>query len=556
MDRLLGLGTTIDRRRLLGGAGAGALGLTTVALIGCSSEGEEGTDVTPSSSATSSASASASATATADPNAPKRGGIALIDAVEPNFGLLVTSVTNVVATMQESMFDRLIRQGANFTPELSAAETYEWNDDFTKLTVKLKPGLEFHDGKPITADTIRETIEWFVSDKSGANQVKQPLSDVATNVIDDHTIEITTPEPRPWLDDTMTLMWIVDVETIDTIADAKVVNGSGPFKFKSYTPQVGYELERFEKYHVAEQPYLDGITAKILPDQSARDLAIQTGDIQWMRNVPFSSVKALTNDDNVSVQIVTPGGMSGVNTIGMVVDHPALADPRVRLAFAYALDVDQIASDWTDGIITEGWRWPWAPGSAGDRAARDAGVADAVSYDPEKAKGLLAEAGYDTGMTLPIQIPSIQDRTVFVQLVQSYLQDIGVNLDIQVMETAAFMDSFRKRELEALYFTPTSSASRMHPATMFNGNIMGQPNVSHVQTEAFSDFRAKVNVLDPHSAEGQANLAEFARLWSQDDPFMLAVVPNGNQVAARSELKNWQTVDDRATIPGEWWLDA
>jgi len=392
MNRLLGLDATIDRRRLLGGAGVGAFGLTAAALVGCSSDGDDGPGATASNSATSATSSTTSATATADPNAPKRGGIAVIDAVEPNFALLVTSVTNVVATMQESMFDRLMRQGANYAPELSAAEAYEWNDDFTKLTVTLKPGLEFHDGKSVTADTIRETIEWFVSDKSGANQVKQPLSDVATNVIDERTIEITTPEPRPWLDDTMTLMWIVDVETIDTIADAKVVNGSGPFKFKSYTPQVGYELERFEKYHVADQPYLDGITAKILPDQSARDLAIQTGDIQWMRNVPFSSVKTLTNADNISVQIVTPGGMSGVNTIGMVVDHPALADPRVRLAFAYALDVDQIASDWTDGIITEGWRWPWAPGSAGDQAARDAGVADAVSYDPEKAKELWAEA--------------------------------------------------------------------------------------------------------------------------------------------------------------------
>ncbi|MBK7327924.1 MAG: ABC transporter substrate-binding protein [Dehalococcoidia bacterium] len=446
-----------------------------------------------------------------------------------------------------SIWDTLIIQGADNRPRLALAEKFEMKPDFTGVNVKLRSGLTFHDGRALTAENVRYSIELFRADTT-TSQLKNPgklISDI--KIVDPLTLDISFSARRPWMEDYFALLPIVDEKTVAQAAQMKTINGSGPFKFASYTPNQGYELVRNENYWDTGKPYLDKIQGRIYSDTQARILALQTGELMHASQITPEMVKALRSSKDV---VVTDGGVGGSWYAGLVVDFPALKDTRVRQALTLAIDRKRIASEWGEGVI-QPQVLPW-PKESPAYIPEDEAL---LVYDPEKAKSLLKQAGAE-GITIPMDIG--QSREALAQFVQDDWKAIGINAQLNVGEYSAYLERFRTRKVNGgMFVSPFGFSDNMHPGTFFDfAQPVRIPNASHYQPDSYKNLLAKIAEIDPNSSEGKAVLREWNKLYLVDDPWMAPLAPNNTFFAMRKQVIARPDGARDAPPLSEVWIDA
>lgn len=531
-----------SRRRFLGAALGAGTGLAGLALVGC------GDDDNAKASQSTSTSGSPAASGSSSPAAkkPKRGGTLVVDSGEPTPDALVFAFNSTNYYLRYGIWDGLITQGADNRPRLMLAETFEMKPDFTGVHIKLRSGLQFHDGRPLTADDVKFSIEKFRAD-STTSQLKNPGKLInQITIVDPLTLDLTFSAPRPYMEDYFALLPIVDEKTIDQAPQMKVLNGAGPFKFVSYTPNQGYVMERNPNYWDQGKPYLDKIQGRIYADEQARILALQSGELMHANQVSPATVKAMKGNANVKVG---DGGVGGSWYAGLVVDYPALKDPRVRQALTMAIDRKRIASEWGEGVI-QPQVLPWPKTSPAYNAEDDA----LLQYDPEKAKSLLKQAGAE-GFNFPMDIG--QGREALAQFVQDDWKAIGVNAKINVTEYAAYLARFRAMKVETTFIAPFGFSDAMNPGTMFEfAQPVRIPNQSHYQPDSYKQMLAKLASTDPRSAEGKELLHTWNKLYLVDDPWIAPLAPNNKiYVMAKNVMALPDGARDAPTL-SEYWIDA
>ncbi|MGD9889813.1 MAG: ABC transporter substrate-binding protein [Dehalococcoidia bacterium] len=509
-------GTALGRRALLigGGALAGAAALT---LAGC------GGDDTESGSGSDSAGA-----AGADPavNSPKKGGTLVVDSGEPATDALIYAFNATNMYLRWAIWDNLIIQGVDNRPRMMLAEQFEMKPDFTGVHVKLRPGLTFHNGRPLTAEDVRFSIEAFRADKINS-QLKNPgrlITEIT--VADPQTLDITFAAPRPFMEDYFALLPIVDKDTLDQQPQMKVLNGAGPFKFVSFTPNQGYELERNPNYWDSGKPYLDKIQGRIYADDESRALALQSGELMHTNQASYAMVKRLKDVKDITIE---DGGVGGSWYAGLVTSFPAMSDPRVRRALTFAIDRRRIAEEWGEGVI-EPQMLPWPKESPAYLPEDEA----LLTYDPDQAKSLLKQAGAE-GITIPMDIG--QGREDIAQYVQDAWKAIGVNAQLNLSEYAAYLERFRSRKVEAMFVAPFGFSDNMHPATFFEfAQPVRIPNPSHYDTPAYRELLAKITEANPRSPQGKELFHQWNKLYLVDDPWMAPLAPNTAFFAMRKQV--------------------
>ncbi len=531
--------TPFGRRKMLSAAAGTGLGLAGLALTGC------GDDDDPDDSGGSANTPSGNTTPTV--KTPKKGGTLIVDAGEPAPDALVYAFNANNFYLRWAIWETLIIQGADNRPRLALAEKFEMKPDFTGVSIKLRPGLQFHDGRALTSDDVRFSIETFRAD-STTSQLKNPgklITEIKTP--DAVSIDITFSAPRPYMEDYFALLPIVDQKTVADAPKMKVLNGAGPFKFVSYTPNQGYVLERNPSYWDTGKPYLDKIQGKIYSDEQARALALQSGELMHASQVTPAIVKTLRGNKDVKV---TDGGVGGSWYAGLVVDFPALKDTRVRQALTYAIDRTRIAKEWGEGVISP-QVLPW-PKESPAYIAGDEGL---LTYDPEKAKSLLKQAGAE-GVTVPMDIG--QSREGLAQYVQDDWKAIGVNAQLNVSEYSAYLERFRTRKVDGgMFVSPFGFSDNMYPATFFEfAQPVRIPNASHYQPDTYKNLLAKIVETDPRSPAGQELLHQWNKLYLVDDPWMAPLAPNNTFFAMRKQVMAEPDGARDAPPLSEIWIDA
>jgi peptide/nickel transport system substrate-binding protein len=350
------------------------------------------------------------------------------------------------------------------------------------------------------------------------------------------------------MEDYFALLPIVDKETLAQHAQMKVLNGAGPFKFVSYTPQQGYVLERNPNYWDSGKPYLDRIQGKVYGDDETRVLALQTGELMHSTAVTEIAVKKLQGAKDVKVET---GGVGGSAYAGLVVNFPALRDVRVRQALTLAIDRQRIAKEWGEGLI-EPQVLPW-PKSSPAFSAEDEAL---LKYDPERAKSLLKQAGAE-GVTFPMDIGNLEERVTLAQYVQDAWKAIGANPQLNLSEYSAYLARFRARRVEAMWVATFGFSDSMHPATFFElAQPVRVPNPSHYDTPAYRDLLAKLFEADPRSPQGKELLHTWNKLYLIDDPWL---APAGGNVSFTAMRKNVVAPANGAQgrpPMGDVWIDA
>lgn len=315
------------------------------------------------------------------------------------------------------------------------AESYEISPDAQEITFRLRDA-KFHDGTTVTGKDVKASLERIIDPDSPAS-FRNELSIISEiEVIDDRTVKLKLSRPSVSMIHYLALpeASIVPVSWIEAFnADPNVAPiGAGPFKFVTWTRGQEIVTDRFADYYKEGKPYLDSVHYAFYGDENTRVNAIKSGDVDIIDYVPARELETLDADPNIRNER-TLGPFMGLqfNT-----QFEPFSNPLVRQAIAYAVDRDVIINTAFAGIGTPIYGIAIPDGYMGYSAEK----AEVFKPDLEKAKGLMAEAGYADGFTarmLSSAQYSFHQNTAIA--VQSELAKIGIKLTLDLPDWSSRM---------------------------------------------------------------------------------------------------------------------
>lgn len=304
------------------------------------------------------------------------------------------------------------------------AESYKNIDDKT-WEFKLKDGVTFQDGSKLTSEDVKYTLD-TIRDTSKKYKLASDFSFMQVEVIDDLNFRIITEEPFSGFLLRLNYVKIIPKAYVEKVGDeefaAKPI-GSGPYKFVSWSKDEKVVLEANDTYF-GGKPAIDKITYKVIPEAASRIAALESGEADIIANVPTSQIERLSSLENVKV-LSNPTTRVMFVGMNLVKDGP-LQNEKVRQALNYAVNKQALIEGVLDGNATQ-----IATISTPEYEGYDASV-EAYSYDPEKAKQLLAEAGYADGFSLQFSVTSgyLNGQDV-AQAIASQLGEVGITCTVQ-----------------------------------------------------------------------------------------------------------------------------
>lgn len=318
----------------------------------------------------------------------------------------------------------------------AVAESYELSEDKTTYTFTLREGVRFHNGEPVDTADVVYSIQRCADDTEGEPLVPA-LSAVKSITADDTTVIIALDQPNTEFLSYLTLAILP--EGYDQQDTAPV--GTGPFKFVSRAAQDNIVLERFEDYW-GTPAYLDRVTFKIMENADSIMVSLQSGAVDLFAHLTSVQAAQLGEDFNIE-----EGTMNLVQALYLNNAEAPFDDVRVRQALCYGVNRPQILDLAFDGYGS-------LIGSSMYPAFSkyfDESLTDAYPYDVERAKALLAEAGYPDGFTMTITVPSnYQPHIDTAQVLVNQLSQIGVTAEIQLVEWGTWLsDVYAGRQFQS-----------------------------------------------------------------------------------------------------------
>ena len=356
------------------------------------------------------------------------------------------------------MHDNLVTRDYDGSFKAGLADEWTISDDGLTYTFTLKQGVKFHSGKEFTSADVKYTIErWLGTEASPTNYTIEPIDTVEAS--DPSTVVFTLKQPYNIFLDQLAGSWavIVNQEAIEEAGDeygVSVVDGTGPFKFESWTRNQQMELSRFDDYTwgspiFANQgpAYLEGIQIRVIPEDTTRIAEFQAGNVHIVQDVPAVDVERLSNSPGVSIveyqQLQTT--YLGMNTTKAPTD-----DPLVREAIAFGLNKEEIVegANFGLGLPARTMLHPDTP------YYWEGGEAAAPIYDPEQAGALLDEAGWTMGdgdvrqkdgaeLTLPLWVINDSTTVLQAQIIEQQLAQIGIKVETTQYEQTAWFEAAR-----------------------------------------------------------------------------------------------------------------
>jgi len=350
-----------------------------------------------------------------------------LDTVDPH-GQTTTTVYNVMRHVYEPLI--AIAPNGELVPCL--AERWEVSSDGLTVTLYLRKGVKFHDGSYLDAETVKMNFERWL-DPTVKVPLRAQLGPVDhVEVVDDYTVRVYLKEPfAPFLRALASYLLIASKEAIKKYGNATIETpaGTGPFKFVSWEKGKRVVLERFDDYW-GDKPALQRVEWYIIPEASTRVTALLSGDVDFAYNLPATDLDRLKSTPGVTV--LTPTS-NRVIFVALLPKGP-LANPLVRQALNYAVDKAAIIQSVLYGLAQE---------ADSPVPSHFFGYYPMPKYDynPEKAKQLLAQAGYPNGFKMVLLHPTgryLMDKQV-AEAIQAYLAKVGVQVELKTMDWPSFV---------------------------------------------------------------------------------------------------------------------
>lgn len=436
------------------------------------------------------------------------------------------------ALYYQAVYDTLLVTNADGSIDPYLAEEYSYNEDNTVLTLKLREDVKFTDGTAFNADVAVQNLERF---KNGGGLAANDFASVASfEATDDYTVVITLTAPDPAL--TTYLGREAGLMASPAMFDAEdaATNpiGSGPYILdqKATVDGSSYVFTANPDYWNPEVQHYTQITFKVLSDPTAITNAIKAGEV--------NAAKLAGNKDNA--QIEGAGWALNMNELDfmglLLLDragtvNPALGDVKVRQAINYAVDREGLLE-----AIQQGNGTPTTQVFKESSPAYDKALDNAYPYDPEKAKKLLAEAGYANGLTISMPSTVVLDPAAFT-IIQQQLADVGITAEYTDTAPENYIADLLAPKFPAAYMALEEQKDwqliqfMLSPTAIFNpykyADATSTALINEIQAGDEATQNAKAKELNKYVVE-QAWFAPFFRVkvgYASDPNTSVTVMP-------------------------------
>ncbi|MFZ5436713.1 MAG: ABC transporter substrate-binding protein [Bacillota bacterium] len=324
-----------------------------------------------------------------------------------------------------------------------AAIAKEWTvEDNRVYTFKIREGVKFHNGRTVTADDVVFSLERIMNPETGHPRLSEYKVVEKVEKLDELTVRITLKEPNaPFLSNLAAVSGaIVPKEAVDTLKDKPV--GTGPFKYVDWTTGQHIKLEKNPDYWKDNLPYLDEVEFRIMADPAAQLMALKTGDVDVVPRVANESASEVEADPNLKL-LKAPQNLIQLMTMNL--KREPFNNLKVRQAINYAVNKAE---------IIEGAMWGYGTELGSNMSPVMAywykDLTGTYPYNPEKAKQLLAEAGYPNGFETTLALPAPYAPHVRTgEIIADQLAKVGIKVKLQVIEWGVWLDDvYTKRNYD------------------------------------------------------------------------------------------------------------
>lgn len=391
----------------------------------------------------------------------------------------------------------LIADGeGNILPNLAS---YQQIDDLTYEFEVLK-GVKWHNGDELTAHDIAFTMKKGC-ETAITKYIWGSINPDSIEIIDDYTLRVSTYEPSPALLSLMTALpaSILNEKYVTEVGDGSGTApiGTGPYKLVEWSRGNYITLERFEDYH-GDAPDVSKVTVRFIPESTNRTIELESGTCDLAYEIQVSDLARI--EDNPDLTLFSGTGNS-VRYIGFNCQKAPFDDAAVRQALAYAIDIEGTVSTIKrgSGVVATNPIAPDIKYFNSDIKMR--------TRDVEKAKELLAQAGYPNGFATTIWVDEQKDRVDIATILQTQLAEIGVTAEIKVSEWSSHVTACYNGDIDIYIFS--WSCACPDPSiifnSVFNSKMLGQGgNCSRIVDARIDELLAIGNTSMDDSERGAA----------------------------------------------------
>jgi peptide/nickel transport system substrate-binding protein len=540
----------------------------------------EGSTTTAAPSDETSTTEGASPDTTAPPTDSEGGGI--LNVVIPTDPVALNPFPETAgnrAVVLMAMFLPLIQVDNEQNIYSDILDSWEVSDDATTITLTVADGLQWSDGTPISSADVALALRLHLDSRisntagrlAGVVGVEEYTAGEADSISgietpDDSTVVITLANPdAAWLPNWASLTRLnsmfpahilgdvppEDIPTHEYFETFPVV--SGAYKFVEYVPDQYVELAANENFSLGT-PGFEQVFFKIITEHEARLAQLETGELQFVDQVPASDIERLGAIDGLTVE--SAEGLNP-NIIGFNDQSEAFADPRVKQAMVFAVDREGLCEQVFLGrcsvsdvnVRLVGDQVAWAVPTVEDGMM-------VYDYDPDRARQLLEEAGFDTSTTLNLWLmaqaapePIIQS----INIMQAQWADVGVNVEITNVDVPTLLDNLGGVELntDVHMFWNAGAVFTLDPSSVQPYNLCATvypngPNLTHYCDETTDPLWAEARLSADQAV--RAPLYHEIFLAENQNPNNIHIAVLDNNVAYDSRLQgvkvqgdHWQT---------------
>jgi peptide/nickel transport system substrate-binding protein len=410
------------------------------------------------------------------------------------------------ARIMQLIYDTLLVKDEKFELVPWLAERFEQSQDSTTFTFRLRQGVRFHDGRMLTSADVKYTFESILRPEA-RSPIRSSLEKLsAIEAPDPLTVIFRAREPFHTFLGNLPAIGIIPQGAGQEQSSKPI--GTGPFRFVSSKEGQSIWLEANPHYW-AGAPEIRKLQIRIIPDNSTRQAALMSGEVDLAYNAQFDpeTIRALSHRHYLQVVI---GNGSNIAHLGINLTSPVLSNKKVRQAIAHAIDRQSIIGRLLRGqarradSILPPEQWAFEP------------MVKVYDYDPQLAKKLLDEAGYpdpdgdgpQPRFAITLMTSTAQLSRNIAAIMQEQLRRVGIKLNLQSLELATLLDRINKAQFD-LYYLVSVGANQSTDVFQFVYH-------SRYRDGEFDDLIARLRA-EPDPARCQQVFDRLAEILSRRD---------------------------------------
>lgn len=368
--------------------------------------------------------------------------------LDPHF----ISTINAASVVHQKVYEGLVKRDANMVIAPQLALSWRQVNDLV-WEFKLRQGVFFHDGTSFDAAAVKKTLDRVMDPKTASPRAAMFDKIKEVKIIDPYTVQFLLEKPfAPLLSILASHEGsIISPKAIDEYGRELSAHpvGTGPFLFRSWEPGRQIVLDKNPHYW-GDQPKLDRVVFRVVADDTKRIALVENGEAHVAESIPVQDIERLSASNRLRVY---RSEALGTEFIGFNVAAGPLRDLRVRQAISSAIETGAIIKGVYNNVGTQ------ANSPLGPKVFGYSPSVKSYPYDLNKARELLAKAGYPNGFSIRMLTYDRNDRVTVAQVIRSQLKGIGIDARLEVVSYADFVTQIEKTRTHEIFVSGWGNAT-------------------------------------------------------------------------------------------------